>query len=463
MDGTAQLLNGQGRVLATLESFSDESEARASRGMGRFHFTPTLGESYRIQMVRPHGAQGQLQLPAVRLSGVALHVPRGVLRPGEPLQLELHNRGTVRDLVISVFSREVLTALDRITLQADASQKVTLPLNQTQGGVYRVNVAEKRVVDGQTVFLPLAERLFYRHPAQHLALQLSTVQEAGKPIQLVIENKNEKQEPSPGYFTVVGVNKALLQMAEAATLRRLPAHFYVAQEVRHPEELEFADFFLSQHPSAETALDLLLGVQGWRRFVANPITSSQLQTMDSGAEPQTDTLPLTSMSNRQEMLAHIQEEAQKQLQKTRQAQEYAQLLQHLEQTRLRWKQLQHHEPPAATQPTVPDSTVLQEKENSWLNYRFWWNCISVVLLITLALTSLVVIVLQRSVLPAHLRNTLGCLGLLALAGAIWLGWSMKRIDEEKSVAFAVGTSAAVRPEIVTKPEEKADQSAVEPA
>src|SRR6185295_18109076 len=37
-------------------------------------------------------------------------------------------------------------------------------------------------------------------------------------------------------------------------------------EVKHPAELEHADFLLTDHPKAGVALDLLLGTQGWRRF-----------------------------------------------------------------------------------------------------------------------------------------------------------------------------------------------------
>jgi len=36
--------------------------------------------------------------------------------------------------------------------------------------------------------------------------------------------------------------------------------------VRNPEELEYADVLLGDHPKAGIALDLLLGTQGWRRF-----------------------------------------------------------------------------------------------------------------------------------------------------------------------------------------------------
>ena len=55
-------------------------------------------------------------------------------------------------------------------------------------------------------------------------------------------------------------------MADEKTDRLLPTHFLLAGEVRSGEELEHADFLLTDHPKAAAALDLLLGTQGWRRF-----------------------------------------------------------------------------------------------------------------------------------------------------------------------------------------------------
>src|SRR5262249_58424461 len=51
------------------------------------------------------------------------------------------------------------------------------------------------------------------------------------------------------------------------TARPMPTHSRLTREVRKPEELEHADVLLGSHPKAAQALDLLLGTQGWRRFV----------------------------------------------------------------------------------------------------------------------------------------------------------------------------------------------------
>src|SRR5207248_832539 len=62
------------------------------------------------------------------------------------------------------------------------------------------------------------------------------------------------------------VDRAALSLADDKTLRAMPTHFLLTGEVKRPEELENADFLLTDHPLAPIAVDLLLGTQGWRRF-----------------------------------------------------------------------------------------------------------------------------------------------------------------------------------------------------
>ena len=62
------------------------------------------------------------------------------------------------------------------------------------------------------------------------------------------------------------VDDSLLKLADDDS-PAMPTHFYLTSEVEKPEDLEKADFYLSDDAKADEALDLLLGTQGWRRFV----------------------------------------------------------------------------------------------------------------------------------------------------------------------------------------------------
>ncbi len=434
VDGDAELIDSSGKTIEKLGTFHDETEAKASRGMGKFGFTPKLHEQYRIRMTRPASSELELRLPAPLQNGVAMHVKKPVLSANESLQLVLSNMGQPRDLVISVYCREVMIALDRVSMSANQTQTVQIDTMKPLGGVYRVNVAEKQLVQNQTVFQPLAERLIYRHPAQYMSLNLNTIQTVGKPTQLVIEARNEKQEPTPGYLTIVGVNKSLLQMAEASTLRRLPAHFYLAQEVRQPADLEFADFFLSTHHSASEALDLLLGVQGWRRFIANPIDEADVAKAQlSMRKEAASKLQISVFDNRQEMEALARIETAKQVQALPQMEELKQAKQAVEQTQVKLQQYQASNLELKRrQDALPQAEAqLAERQITWEAYTFWFHLLSSCLIAGMSLVAFVAMLCKRTVLPVHLVSTLGILSLLGIAGAGWLWWKKMPIETLK--------------------------------
>ena len=71
---------------------------------------------------------------------------------------------------------------------------------------------------------------------------------------------------------VAVADKSVITLADEKTFRSMPTHFLLTSEVRRPEDLEYADFLVGSHPRAAEALDLLLGTQGWRRFLESDPT-----------------------------------------------------------------------------------------------------------------------------------------------------------------------------------------------
>src|SRR5204863_6501761 len=94
---------------------------------------------------------------------------------------------------------------------------------------------------------------------------------------------NEKKEKTPAVLLLAAVDFSTLKLADEKTAHALPAHFYLTSEIRRPEDLEYADFLVSDHPKATAALDLLLGTQGWRRFAEqmDPRQFRKLEPKDS--------------------------------------------------------------------------------------------------------------------------------------------------------------------------------------
>jgi hypothetical protein len=83
---------------------------------------------------------------------------------------------------------------------------------------------------------------------------------------LSLTARNEEGNPAGAVVALQVVDKRILTLADEKTFRSMPAHFLLTTEIRRPEDLEYADFLLSDNDPARTTLDLLLGTQGWRRF-----------------------------------------------------------------------------------------------------------------------------------------------------------------------------------------------------
>src|SRR5207302_10893872 len=125
------------------------------------------------------------------------------------------------------------------------------------------------VPPGAKQLVPVAERLVYRKPAEQLILTVKPDKKQyipGDKVNLSLGALNEKEQPAPAILLVAVVDKSVVTLADEKTYRSMPTHYYLTTEVRRPEDLEYADILLGSHAKASTALDLLLGTQGWRRF-----------------------------------------------------------------------------------------------------------------------------------------------------------------------------------------------------
>src|SRR5262249_3465170 len=170
---------------------------------------------------------------------------------------------------------------------------------------------------------PRAERLIYRRPAGslHFALSPDKTQYApGEPVRLTVTATNETGRPVPAVGMVAVGHNRTVGPADGKNHRGLPTQILVTSEVRKPDDLEYADVLLGDHSKATAALDLLLGTQGWRRFIE--------QTPDRATPPGSDEARMIVMtgravkqvvSHKQELLADIERDLGPELQKSRTA------------------------------------------------------------------------------------------------------------------------------------------------
>ena len=291
--------------LTTVKTLTDPEHPGANQGLGVFEFTPRLGQNYVVRLKSPLSVvppcstpssppaaallgnvalQTGYPLPQAKSEGIALTVLDTVSQPGQPIRLRLAQPPSIapgaspRPLLVGAYIRSQPVAHARVTLAPGQSTELALDPGATPlGGVTRITVFEEpeAVTEGRTDLKPVAERLVFRQPGHSLKLSASITRANGSQpkafvpgdsLRMQITSTTESQTPTPAILWASVVNKSVITMADDKTDRLMPTHFLLNGEVRHPEELEHADFLLTDQPNAARTLDLLLGTQGWRRF-----------------------------------------------------------------------------------------------------------------------------------------------------------------------------------------------------
>jgi hypothetical protein len=262
-----RIVDRGGRIVVNnVETLHDDKEPGINQGMGAFTFTPQAGRSYELKIDTPIGIEGRYRLPAMKENGIALSIPTGVTGAKEPIQVVMHSGQRDRSLLVGAYCRGRLMDHRSVTARKGEATTVTLQPAQEVGGVYRVTVFEE--LEHQRL-APVAERLVYRRPAEQLILKVKPDKQPyvpGDKVKLSLAALNEKEQPAPAILLVAVVDKSVVTLADEKTFRTMPTHYLLTTEVRKPEDLEYADVLLGSHPKAASALDLLLGTQGWRRF-----------------------------------------------------------------------------------------------------------------------------------------------------------------------------------------------------
>jgi hypothetical protein len=261
------VLTDGAREICPVATVRDADRPGANRGLGAFTFTPQPGRTYTLKLDRP--ATGTT-LPAAK-AGVTLTARDAVTTVGEPIRLTLHAAGpATRRVLVGAYLRGRAVAHAAAEVQPNRPTDVVLdPGPSPLGGVVRLTVFEDEGGDGRTDLTPLAERLVFRRPKDALNLSVTANQPVYRPgdrVTLDVSARTEAGSPTAAVLWAAVVSRSALAMADDKADRLLPTHFLLGNEVRHPDELENADFLLTDHPAAATALDLLLGTQGWRRF-----------------------------------------------------------------------------------------------------------------------------------------------------------------------------------------------------
>ena len=261
------IVDDKGTTVAPMVStLHDDAKPGVNQGMGRFAFTPVSGRHYQLKIDEPAGMEGVYSLPEVRDEGVLLQV-------GQPakdsLPVQVTSMEKDRNLLIGVYCRGRLLDSKSMVARKGFATTVEMKPALPTGGVFRVTVFEELPPGSDTRLRARAERLVYREPANILTLSAKLDRERyvpGDRVKAKLSSERAKKEVAGTVAMAAVVDKSVLTLADEKTFHGMPTHYYLTSEIRRPEDLEFADFLVSQDSKAPEVLDLLLGTQGWRRF-----------------------------------------------------------------------------------------------------------------------------------------------------------------------------------------------------
>ena len=240
MNGEGELLDGDVKVCDVRTS--DE-------GRGVFAFTPQMGKKYTLKLKSDKGKNYEQSLPMAENVGCGIHVQQknhswhldlttSANLPSDSLGIVLTAHGALRHLDVVASSRQLSLAL---------------PDSAVADGVNRVSIIDKQ---GQI----LADRLFFQYP--RTAIDSIGVQVKEKAL-LPSQNINLSFHTRPSTVFSLSIRDA--DKEKNASSLDCANWLLLAGELRgyvaHP------DYYLESDDEAHRqAADLLMMVQGWRRY-----------------------------------------------------------------------------------------------------------------------------------------------------------------------------------------------------
>jgi hypothetical protein len=267
------VVDSLGREVASIRS---EHEGR-----GRFTFTPVAGDEYRLKITEPAGIRTTFPLPAVKPNGVVITSLGDV----STNRVGLRIASTIeQSMIVTLRKRERELDRKEVQLAGGKPTQVELDCGDATGVLVTTvwgHVGEslrskiRRGEDSQqsaslrvAATWPLAERLVFAKPPHEVLVNISADRPRyvpGGKATLSLTTTDESGAPTSAVVGLTVTDDSVLEMIDRREQApRLPVMALLEPDVR---DLADAHVYLDRdNPQAATAIDLLLGTQGWRRF-----------------------------------------------------------------------------------------------------------------------------------------------------------------------------------------------------
>eukprot|EP01029_Cantina_marsupialis_P002487 TRINITY_DN1230_c0_g2_i5.p1 TRINITY_DN1230_c0_g2~~TRINITY_DN1230_c0_g2_i5.p1 ORF type:complete len:611 (-),score=182.58 TRINITY_DN1230_c0_g2_i5:59-1759(-) len=266
-DVSGEIIDTNGNVIGVIKT---EHEGRGRSNV----FTPLSGcKSLKLKITEPIEQFMDLD---VKSKGAVIGLCEDMC-VGDVLNVNVASSQS-GDFVVKVFRLNAEVATSNVTLKSGKFAKVGINLTQKANdeGVLRVCLYSKNI--------PIAERLCYRVPRNKLDLSVESEGSwaPGSTVSLKIKSELVDEEgtrkPTPATLCINVTDEAVRQIAEHRELSpSLPALVMLNPEVDHLEDSEA--YLNTDDEEAPLKLDLLLGTQGWRRFVYKIVDDTSVSSI----------------------------------------------------------------------------------------------------------------------------------------------------------------------------------------
>lgn len=228
-------------------------------GRGFTELTPLANTSYAMRLTQPTGIDKLYLLPRTKTSGAVIRPEKQIFAFNEPITLSITSTTNSNAAYVTLYQREKQVALASLKT---GENSISLIPGEAEG-VLIATIWDK---SGQ----PLAERLIFREPK--FAVNINITPETTTPlvpggkVRLNVTTTDKNNQPVEAVVGLAVTDDALLEMVETRDQApSLPVMVLLENEVQ--DLADAAVYFDPSNPNAARDIDLLLGVQGWRRFV----------------------------------------------------------------------------------------------------------------------------------------------------------------------------------------------------
>ena len=173
-------------------------------GMGKFLFTPQIGESYSVKIISPANISQQFELPKATEAGVVMNFSKN----GDRINVKLVSTDVRRVMLIgqtkstNYFTKEIL-------LQHGEN---AIEINERE---FPVGIAQFTLFNSNNI--PLAERLMFLNESRNVQVNISSNKKKYMPrekVTLTITTLDENGKPVPSNFSLAVVDDKLWTFAD---------------------------------------------------------------------------------------------------------------------------------------------------------------------------------------------------------------------------------------------------------